>query len=553
MLKRENVYVTMNSFKNQFSLINFDIKLLENILFSIDIPFIIFNKDCKILFANERFYYLVQMKPEELLAKKIEINTDRLKDQHFFMTLNAKITNSHNETFIDTPLNIVPFEYNNEILYLGTIHDGYYDNVTGFPNLSIFELNFDKAITSAKRRNKILALLFIDIDKFKFINDTYGHLIGDQIIKNVANIFESCLRIDDFITRKGGDEFLILLNDLAKKEDINIVLEKIFSHFEKPFKIENQSILITLSIGISIFPDDGDNVKELIKKADYVMYKAKKIDKNSYAFYSSDLENDLKLKYEIEKQLLDNYKNNFKNFEIVFQPIYTSLEDKQFSIDALEVFLRWKMENYGLVNTNSILEIAKQKGFIFEIDKFVIIKVIEFLNKNPHFRVPIHLNISSRMFYDLNFINYLTNTVYEYNLPPELFILEITESTLNQNTKHSIEILSTLKEKKFLICIDDFTSQNTNLPLLFKIKPDYLKINFNVKDKKELNVLLQIIDSIYFIFKTKIIANKVENPEIFKALVNSKRISYYQGYHFTKTFKVQEILNYLEKGLLYEF
>ncbi len=543
----------MNSFKNQFSLINFDIKLLENILFSIDIPFIIFNKDCKILFANERFYHLIQLKPEDLLARKIEINPERLKDQHFFMTLNAKITNSHNEILLETPLNIVPFEYNNEILYLGTIHDGYYDSVTGFPNLPIFELNFDKAITSAKRRNKILALLFIDIDKFKFINDTYGHLIGDQIIKKVATIFESCLRIDDFITRKGGDEFLILLNDLAKKEDINIVLEKIFSHFEKPFVIENQSIPISLSVGISIFPDDGETVKDLIKKADYVMYKAKKVDKNSYAFYSSDLENDLKFKYEIEKQLIESYKNNFKNFEIVFQPIYTNLENKQFSIEALEVFLRWKMENYGIVNTNMILEIAKQKGFIFEIDKFVILKVVDFLSKNPHFRIPIHLNISSRMFYDVNFINYLTNTIYEYNLSTELFILEIAETTLTQNPKHSFEILLNLKEKKFSICIDDFTSHDTNLPLLFKIKPDYLKINFNINDNNELKILLQIIDSIYFIFKTKIIANKIENSDIFKALVNSKRISYYQGYHFAKTFKVQEILNYLEKGLLYEF
>lgn len=547
------MYTIMNSFENQFSLINFDIKLLEKILFTIDIPFLIFNKECKILFANERFYHLSNLYPEQLLARRIEINPERLKDQHYFMTLNAKISDSNNQISIDTPLNIIPFEYNNEILYLGTIHDGYYDNLTGFTNLSIFELNFEKAITSAKRRNKILALLFIDIDKFKFINDTYGHLIGDQIIKKVASIFESCLRIDDFITRKGGDEFLILLNDLARKEDVNLVIEKIFSYFQKPFIIENQSIPINLSIGISIFPDDGETVKELIRKADYVMYKAKKSDKNSYAFYSSDLENDLKLRYEIEKQLIDNYKNNFKNFEIVFQPIYTRIEEKQFSIDALEVFLRWKMETYGLVNTNTILEIAKDKGFIFELDKFVILKTIDFLNKNPHFRIPVHLNISSRMFYDLNFIEYITKIIEDNNLSTQSFILEISEATLNHNINQSMEILSNLREKKFSICIDDFTSQNTSLPLLFRVQPEYLKINFNISDQNELKVLLQIIDSIFFAFKTKIIANKIENPEVFKALTNSKRVSYYQGFHFAKTFKVHEILNYLEKGLLYEF
>ncbi|GIX42237.1 MAG: hypothetical protein KatS3mg129_1970 [Leptospiraceae bacterium] len=543
----------MSSFKKEYSLINFDKELLENILFSIDIPIILFNNDSRILYANERFYQFTKMKPEDVLNKKIDLNSSRLKEELYFFTINVKINHPETKEEINTPLNIIPFEYNNQIYYMGTIHDGYYDNLTGFPNASVFEFNLEKAIASAKRRNKILAILFIDLDRFKFINDTYGHLMGDKIIQKVAKILEASIRIDDFITRKGGDEFIILLNDLAKKEDINYVIDKIFSNFEKPFEIENQKIPLTLSIGISIFPDDGDSVKELIQKADFVMYKAKKTDRNSYAFYSQELEEDLKFKHQIERKLIEDYKSNFQNFEIVFQPIFTNLQRNKFSIEALEVYLRWKIDNNQYVDTNLLIEIAKNKGIIFDIDKFVLLKIVEFYKKNPHFQIPVHLNISSRMFYDINFISFLTETINEYDLSPEMFVIEIQESTLNKNLKYSNEILHDLKNKKFLICIDEFTSSPSYLPLLYKIKPDYLKINFNINDNEELKILLEIIDSLYFIFKTKVIANKIERKEVFDKLMESKRINHFQGFHFTKTLNTKEILNYIEKGWFYEF
>jgi diguanylate cyclase (GGDEF)-like protein len=543
----------MDSNKQGFSLINLNKEILQNILFSIDVPIILFNQDLDILYANEIFYHFTKMEPEEVLKRKIQINTDRLKEELFFFTMNVKIIHPKTKNEISTPLNIIPFEYNNQIYYLGTIHDSYYDSLTGFPNISIFELNMEKAIASAKRRNKFLALLFIDLDKFKFINDTYGHLIGDKIIQKVAKILESSIRIDDFITRKGGDEFIILLNDLAKKEDIQYVIDKIFSHFDKPFEIDNQKVPLTLSIGISIFPDDGDTVKELIQKADYVMYKAKKEDKNSYAFYSYDIEKDLKLRHQVEKKLLEDYQNNFMNFEIVFQPIFANFEENKFSIEALEVYLRWKMDENHYVDTNLLLEIAKNKGIIFDIDKFVLIEILEFYKKNPLFQIPVHLNISSRMFYDINFLSFLTESISEYDLSPEMFVIEIKESTLNKNLKYSKEILSSLKQKKFFLCIDEFASSLSNLPLIYSIKPDFLKINFNNKNEEELQNILQIINSLYFIFKTKVIANKIENKKIFDKLMATKLINYFQGFHFSKTLSKKDILTYIQKGWLYEF
>lgn len=541
-----------NYHKEEYSLITFTKELLDRILQSIDIPIVLFDQNARIIYVNERFYRYVKTTPESLLNQKIDINSSRLKEELFFFSLNVKIIHPETKQELEIPLNISPFEYNNQILYLGTIHDGYYDSLTGLPNVPIFEFNVEKAIASAKRRNKILAILFIDVDNFKFINDTYGHLIGDKIIQMVSKILESTLRIDDFITRKGGDEFIILLNDLARKEDINYVLDKIIEHFEKPIEIENQKIPLTLSIGISIFPDDGDTVKDLIQKADYVMYKSKKNNRNSYTFYSQEIENDLKFKHKIEKKLLQDYKNNFKDFEIVFQPIFGNLQQNKFSIEALEVLLRWKLEANNYIDTNLILDIAKNKAIIFDIEKYVLLKVAEFYKNNLYLKVPMHLNISSRMFYDISFIPYLTNLIEEYNLSPKMFVLEIQESTINKNLAISAEILQHLKELKFSICIDEFASGTTNLSLLYRIKPDYLKINFNVKED-ELKVLLEIIDSLYFVFKTKIIANKIEDQNIFKKLMDSKRISYFQGFHFSKVLNTKEIITYLDKGWLYEF
>ncbi|MCX7809597.1 MAG: diguanylate cyclase [Leptospiraceae bacterium] len=541
-----------NYHKEEYSLITFTKELLDRILQSIDIPIVLFDQNARIIYVNERFYRYVKTTPESLLNQKIDINSSRLKEELFFFSLNVKIIHPETKQELEIPLNISPFEYNNQILYLGTIHDGYYDSLTGLPNVPIFEFNVEKAIASAKRRNKILAILFIDVDNFKFINDTYGHLIGDKIIQMVSKILESTLRIDDFITRKGGDEFIILLNDLARKEDINYVLDKIIEHFEKPIEIENQKIPLTLSIGISIFPDDGDTVKDLIQKADYVMYKSKKNNRNSYTFYSQEIENDLKFKHKIEKKLLQDYKNNFKDFEIVFQPIFGNLQQNKFSIEALEVLLRWKLEANNYIDTNLILDIAKNKAIIFDIEKYVLLKVAEFYKNNLYLKVPMHLNISSRMFYDISFIPYLTNLIEEYNLSPKMFVLEIQESTINKNLASSAEILQHLKELKFSICIDEFASGTTNLSLLYRIKPDYLKINFNVKED-ELKVLLEIIDSLYFVFKTKIIANKIEDQNIFKKLMDSKRISYFQGFHFSKVLNTKEIITYLDKGWLYEF
>jgi len=541
-----------NYHKEEYSLITFTKELLDRILQSIDIPIVLFDQNARIIYVNERFYRYVKTTPKNLLNQKIDINSSRLKEELFFFSLNVKIIHPETKQELEIPLNISPFEYNNQILYLGTIHDGYYDSLTGLPNVPIFEFNVEKAIASAKRRNKILAILFIDVDNFKFINDTYGHLIGDKIIQMVSKILESTLRIDDFITRKGGDEFIILLNDLARKEDISYVLDKIIEHFEKPIEIENQKILLTLSIGISIFPDDGDTVKDLIQKADYVMYKSKKNNRNSYTFYSQEIENDLKFKHKIEKKLLQDYKNNFKDFEIVFQPIFGNLQQNKFSIEALEVLLRWKLEANNYIDTHLILDIAKNKAIIFDIEKYVLLKVAEFYKHNLYLKVPMHLNISSRMFYDISFIPYLTNLIEEYDLSPKMFVLEIQESTINKNIASSAEILQHLKELKFSICIDEFASGTTNLSLLYRIKPDYLKINFNVKED-ELKVLLEIIDSLYFVFKTKIIANKIEDQNILKKLMDSKRISYFQGFHFSKVLNTKEIITYLDKGWLYEF
>lgn len=533
---------------------NIEKQFLEKLLFSIDLPLIVFDDQRNILFANERLIHFLQISPETLQSQNfIDITSDdKIKDQFYFFTTNIKFFDSENQREIELPLNISPFEFQDKIYYLGTIHESYYDSLTRLPSLSIFELNLEKVIISAKRRNRILAIFFVDLDKFKFINDTYGHTIGDLVIQQVAKILESTLRIDDLITRKGGDEFIVLLNDLATKEDIYYVIDKIFSYFEKPLSIENQLIPLTLSIGISIFPDDAADARELILKADQVMYKAKQIHKNSFAFYSENLERELKQKHIIEKQFTEDYNNNFKNFEIVLQPIFTNIDQNTFSVEAFEVFLRWNFPQNHLVDTTQILEIARKKGFIFEIDKFVILKILEFIKKNPIFTFPVHLNISSRMFYDVNFISFLKENTEEYGIPTNMIVLEISETTLNMDKTYSLETIQKLQENFFSICIDNF-GNDVNLFLLYQIKPNYIKIQLIQDSYQNLKVIYEILDSLYFSLKTKVIINKLENMNLFKKILESKKVQYFQGFYFSKLLSLKEVISYMQKGLLYEF
>ncbi len=552
MLKKEKGFIAMILMNEFFK--NSEKEFLKKLLFSIDLPVIVFDEQRSILFANERLIHILQINPEVLQNQNFfDITFDnKIKDQFYFLTTNIKFFDSENQKEIELPLNISIFEFEDKIYYLGTIHESYYDSLTRLPSLSIFELNLEKIIISAKRRNRILAVLFIDLDQFKFINDTYGHTIGDLVIQKVARILESTLRIDDLITRKGGDEFIVLLNDLATKEDIYYVIDKIFSYFDKPLQIENQFIPITLSIGISVFPDDGEVAKELIQKADQVMYKAKQIQKNSFAFYSESFEKELKQKHILEKKFITDYKNNFKNFEIVLQPIFSNINENRFCVEAFEVFLRWNNPQNSLLDVTQILEIAKRRGFIFEIDQFVISKILDFIKKNPVFTFPIHLNISSRMFYDVNFISFLKEIVEEYEVPPNMIVLEISEATFNINESYSVQTVQKLKENLFSICIDNF-GKNINLFLLHHIKPKYVKIQILNDSYQNLKLIYEVIDSLYFTLKTKVIINKLEKMDLFKKILESKKIHYFQGFYFSKLLDLKEVITYLQKGSLYEF
>ncbi|MFN3605107.1 MAG: diguanylate cyclase domain-containing protein [Leptonema sp. (in: bacteria)] len=536
------------------SSLNFERDFLIKLLFNVDLPILIFSEDKKIIFANKRSLDLLKIKNENLAQFPLEIGSNRIKEHFYFFTTNIKFFDSENQKEIELPMNVTAFEYIKKIYYLGTIYEGFYDYLTGFPILSIFEENLEKIIVSSKRRNKIFAILFIDIDKFKHINDTYGHMVGDAIIQKTAKILESCLRADDLITRKGGDEFIILLNDLASKEDVHYVIDKIFSFFQKPMFVENQTIPISLSIGISIFPDDAEDSKKLIEKADYAMYKSKEVNQNSFSFYSEKLEKELKEKHKIEKQFLEDYKSNFKNFEVAFQPIFSRVDVNKFSVQALETFVKWNdlQRDIQNLNTESLMEIATKKNIIEEIDRYVLSKVVHFVKNYEALSLPLFVHISTQMFYNDNFVSFLKDTFKKNGVSPKILVLEIKEKTLNKNISKSIEILRELKENHFSICVDDF-GRETNLFLINQIKPDYIKIqllNFLFAD---LRLFSEVVDSLYFSLKTKIIVSKLESLEMLQEILKSKRVHYFQGFYFSDLLSFKEVLLYLDKGILYEF
>ncbi|MCS7205824.1 MAG: diguanylate cyclase [Leptospiraceae bacterium] len=539
----------MTFFKSEYALVELDEELVKKILYHVDIPFVVFDQELKILYANERFYLILKFEPNEIIGTKIDINSRHIKDDFYFFLLNARFKSSQRDYTIQTPLNITPFELKNQIYYLGTIHNAYYDTLTGFPNVSIFKLNLEKAIANAKRKNHVLAVLFIDVNNFKFINDNFGHYIGDKLIQKIASILESSLRHGDFITRKGGDEFLMLLNELSSKEEAVLIVQDMLRILDSPVIVENQEISVSLSIGISFYPYDGEQAQELIQKADYVMYRVKEKKQNSFALFTNELEKEMQLRNQIEKEFLNDYYDNFKNFGVVYQPIFRYLSKNKFYLDSFEVFFRWNRRTQNEFDTKTALEVAKQKGFLFEIEKFVFLNVLETFKQIGKLTIPIHFNISDRMFYDANFISFIIEKITEYQISHEFFVLEISETTLYKNTSYSLNILSVLKEKGFVICVDDFMSSQTDVKLLFKTKPDFLKINIQsfLSLNDDFEFLLEIIDSVSMVLKPKIIVSKIETKEVLLRLLQSKRFQFFQGFYLGKILNSSQVFDYLKK------
>ena len=357
----------------------------------------------------------------------------------------------------------------------------HHDALTGLPNRMMMMERLEHALAHAHRQNQMLAVMFIDIDRFKSINDSLGHAQGDELLKIVAQRLTAGVREDDTVARLGGDEFIVILEVVAGLEDAVVVAEKLLNLMSQPVMLDRQNMVVTSSVGISIYPNDGDNADTLIKHADTAMYRAKEQGRNNYQFYTVDMNIRARERLTIESSL--RYALERNEFQLYYQP---QVDLRTRRITGMEALLRWQHPDHGLIQPSRFIPIAEETGLIIPIGEWAL-RTACFQNKAwqnaglPCLHVAV--NLSARQFKQANLLQMVKQALADSGLEPRYLELEITETIAMEHADETIDKLKALKAMGVTISMDDFGTGHSSLSYLKRFPIDTLKIDQSfVKD-----------------------------------------------------------------------
>ena len=418
----------------------------------------------------------------------------------------------------------------------------YYDYLTGLPNRRLFIDRLNQCIFDAFNNGKALGVLFLDLDSFKRINDTMGHANGDKLLRMVSKRLINRLRESDTVCRVGGDEFLILIPNIETEFHIKRVSEKILNIFNEPFKIDNNDLYMTTSIGGAIYPIDGKDVETLIKNADIAMYNAKEKGRNKFELCTTLIKNTLVEEMKLTKDLYRAIERN--ELELYYQPQVNILSGQ---IIGLESLIRWNNSELGMVNPGSFIHIAEKTGLILPIGEWVLNSACsqnkEWQDKGI-LNVPIAVNLSVNQFQNIKIIEDIIKILEETGLDPNDLELEITENIIMKETEYIIESLEQIKQLGVKIAIDDFGTEYSSLNYIKQLPVDKIKIDMSfVKginvDKKD-EAIIRVIISLAKNLGLKVIAEGVETKEQLDFL-RDEMCDEIQGYYFYKPMTASQI------------
>jgi diguanylate cyclase (GGDEF)-like protein/PAS domain S-box-containing protein len=354
-------------------------------------------------------------------------------------------------------------------------YQAYYDALTGLPNRLLFRDRVVNAIAQAGRNRRGVAVMYLDLDHFKLVNDGLGHSLGDALLSEVAARLQSCVRASDTISRLGGDEFTILLIDTSSSEAIAGVARKILQSFAHPIRVEGHDLFVTASIGISIFPGDGDDVETLLKCADSAMYRAKELGRNQAQMFTASMNERYGLRLALEQSLHHALERD--QLVVHYQPIFDRNRKKIVSLEAL---VRWNHPGRGLVQPAEFIGLAEETGLIVPIGEWVLRRVCHDLREWRAAGLPpmrVGVNIAAPQFQQLSFALVVGSILREYACDPALLELEITETVAVQNIETTTNAMRELKELGIRIAIDDFGTGQSSLVYLKRFPIDTVKID----------------------------------------------------------------------------
>lgn len=425
-----------------------------------------------------------------------------------------------------------------EILY----NMEYYDSLTGLPNRSLFTDRLKMALAQSKRNNEMCALIILDLDNFKAINDTLGHSVGDMLLKQVAEKIKGYLREVDTVARIGGDEFIIIQPQIKDISDATRAADRILRKFQQPWILEGKEYYITASMGIGIYPNDGEDQQTIFKNADTALYRAKELGRNNYQLYTESMNQKVFQRLDIENSLRRAVER--EEFVLFYQP---QIDIRNGKIVGFEALLRWYHPDYGLVPPMEFIPIAEESGIIVSIGEWVL-KTACMQNKKwidsglePHL---IAVNLSARQFQQNNVVEMIDRIRCEAGLGPELLELEITESTAMQDLDLTIDVVNQLRKKGIRVSLDDFGIGYSSLNYLKQLPIDTLKIDKSfVRDitanSKEEAIAKSVISLAHKLNLT-VVAEGVETKEQLLFL-KEEGCDKVQGYLFSKPLPAEEI------------
>lgn len=443
----------------------------------------------------------------------------------------------------------------------------YYDPLTNLPSRPLFLDMFNREISNSKRNSRSIAIFFFDLDGFKKTNDSFGHSAGDKLLASVGNRLKKYLRESDivcrlggvinldqknnsnYLARIGGDEFTFLIPNISDKEIVTQIAERILGLFNEPFQLFDREIFITTSIGIAFYPDDGKDVETLLKNADAAMYKAKEEGKNTFRYYSADMNKRAKERIHIETMLRYAIKN--QDFQLYYQPQYDIASSK---LSGMEALIRWNDKEIGLVSPKDFIPLAEETGTIIDIGNWVIHSACR-QGKSWHDQgfkdIILGINLSVRQFFDRQLVDTIKSAFENTQFNPNCLELEITETSIMHDTDRAMAIIDELKTFGIRICLDDFGTGYSSLVHLKLFHVDTLKIDQVFIKNAELHgrdgTIISSIIELCHKLQIKVVAEGVETLEGLNFLKNINCHAA-QGFFFSPPLPIEKFEDLLHFG-----
>ena len=423
----------------------------------------------------------------------------------------------------------------------------YYDGLTGLPNRALFKEQLNYLISHAHRKKTNIVIMFLDLDRFKFINDTLGHAAGDELLKETAIRLKKIVREDDMVVRMGGDEFVLLFPEVSREENISKLAQKVLNAFKDSFMINGHEIFISTSIGISLYPYDGEDLNQLIKNADTAMYRAKELGRDNYQFYTESMNARALERLEMENNLRRALEK--EELYLAYQP---RMDLKTKEVLGVEALIRWNHPSLGLVSPVDFIPIAEETGLILSIGEWVLLtacKQAKAWHDMGYHNLRISVNISAVQFQKQDLVEVIRKVLDVTKLKPHLLELEITENMIMKNTGRTVKMIQILKSMGVKISIDDFGTGFSSLSYIKEFNTDSLKIDKSfVKDigkntngESIINAIISMAHSLEMI----VVAEGVETEQQLEFL-SSKNCNEVQGFLFSRPIRADEIVLFLE-------